>query len=164
MRGIPALLLAAAATAVSTGCATIAHGPRQNVLVTAEPSGAQVTVLSGSPDGPQTLRSKPGVTPIKLSLARRDPNIVLRLEKAGCPPSELRLKRSVSGWTAANLVFANPYAAQGLDSASDYPQMALQGLAVGFGIDFVSGGAFKLPNSAHAVLGPPGSPCMPVVR
>ena len=37
--------------------------------------------------------------------------------------------------------------AQGLDSASDYPAMAAQGLAVTFGIDFLSGAAFKLPKT-----------------
>jgi hypothetical protein len=99
-----------------------------------------------------------------LSLARRDANIVIRLEKDGCPPAELRLKRTVSGWTAGNLIFANPYAAQGLDHASDYPGMALKGLAAGFGIDLLSGAAFELPKAVRVTLGSAASPCAPVVR
>jgi hypothetical protein len=158
------LCVAAVAAAASTGCATMAHGPRQTVTVTSDPSGAQVTVLSDRPGDSRVVRSKPGVTPIQLRLTRRDPNIVIRFEKDGCAPAEVRLKRTVSGWIAGNLLSANPMNAQGLDSPSDYPTMALQGLAVTFGIDFISGAAFKLPRSVHATLGPPLSPCVPVVR
>jgi hypothetical protein len=137
---------------LSTGCATVVHGSRQTVTVTSDPSGAQVTVLSDPAAGSPVVRSTPGVTPIQLRLTRRDPNIVIRLEKDGCPPAELRLKRTVSGWIAGNLLSANPFAAQGLDSASDYSRMAISGLAVTFGIDFLSGAAFKLPKTVHAVV------------
>jgi len=146
------LWIAAVAVAASSGCATIAHGSRQTVTVTSEPSGAQVTVLSDPPAGERRVRSTPGVTPLQLHLTRRDPNIVVRVEKEGCLPSEVRLKRTVSGWIGANLVLANPYNAQGLDSASGYPMMAAQGLALGFGIDFLSGAAFKLPTRVPVTL------------
>jgi hypothetical protein len=135
-----------------TGCATIAHGPHQTVTVISEPSGAQVTVLSDPPKGERRIRSTPGATPLKLNLMRRDPNIVVRLEKEGCLPVEVRLKRTVSGWIAADLVPANPMNAQGLDSAADYPKMAASGLALTFGIDFLSGAAFKLPKRVQVRL------------
>jgi hypothetical protein len=157
MRQVSFLCIAAVAAAASTGCATLVHGPRQTVTVRSEPSGAQVTVLSDRPGGARIVRSNPGVTPIRLRLTRRDPYIVIRIEKDGCSPAEVRLKRTISGWIASNLLFANPMAAQGLDSASDYPRMAAQGLAVSFGIDFISGAAFKLPKTVQVTLEPSGS-------
>jgi hypothetical protein len=144
--------IAAVAAVASTACATMAHGPQQRVTVTSEPSGAQVTVLSDPPKGERRVRSNPGATPLKLDLARRDRNLVVRIEKEGCRPAEVRLKRTVSGWTMANLMAANPYNAQGLNSASDYPAMAVQGLAVGFGIDFLSGAAFEFPRRVDVTL------------
>jgi hypothetical protein len=157
MRFVSLLCIVAVAAALSIGCATLVHGPRQTVTVTSEPSGAQVIVLSDRPDASRIVRSTPGVTPIRLRLTRRDPNIVIRLEKDGCSPAEVRLKRSISGWIAPNLLSANPLAAQGLDSASDYPRMAAQGLAVSFGIDFISGAAFKLPKTVQVTFEPSSS-------
>jgi len=152
MRRVVLLFVAVVAAVWSGGCATIAHGPRQTVTVTSEPSGAQVTVLSDPPTGNRRVRSKPGETPIKLELTRRESNFVVRLEKEGCLPAEVRLKRSVSGWIAGDLLPANPMNAQGLDSASDYPKMAASGLALTFGIDFLTGAAFKLPSHVQAKL------------
>jgi hypothetical protein len=124
-----------------TGCATIAHGSRQTVTVTSDPSGAAVTVLTG-----QTVKETPGVTPLKLTLPRRDAHLTLRLEKAGCAPAEVRLKRSVSGWTFANLVAANPFAQQGMQNASVGSYVGQLGLTSAlFTIDFLGGGAYKLP-------------------
>jgi hypothetical protein len=152
MRRLSFLWIAAVAAAASAGCATIAHGPRQTVTVISEPSGAQVTVLSDPPKGERRVRSSPGATPLQLHLWRRDPNLVVRLEKEGCLPLEVRLKRTVSGWIAGDLLPANPMNAQGLDSASDYPKMAASGLALTFGVDFVSGAAFKLPKLVQVKL------------
>jgi len=160
MRHVLVLCVAAVVVvgaAASSGCATLVHGTRQTVTVTSEPSGAQVTVLSDRPGGSRIVRSNPGVTPIRLQLTRRDPNIVIRLEKDGCSPAEVRLARTISGWIAPNLLSANPMAAQGLNSASDYPLVAAQGLAVTFGIDFLSGAAFKLPKTVQVRLEPSGS-------
>jgi hypothetical protein len=147
------LLLAIGVLSGAGGCATIAHGTGQTVSVTTNPPGAVVTVLTAKPGETPRVRLQPGVTPIKLDLPRRDGNIVIRVEKDGCPAQELRLKRSVSGWTAANLVIANPYSMQGMDDpASGYAQQLLIGLPLFFGIDALSGGAYKLPNSVHADL------------
>jgi hypothetical protein len=152
MRCLSFVWIAAVAVASSAGCATVAHGPRQTVTVISEPSGAQVTVLSDPPRGERRVRSNPGATPLKLHLWRRDPNLVVRLEKEGCLPKEVRLKRTVSGWIAGDLMPANPMNAQGLDSAGDYPKMAASGLALTFGIDFLSGSAFKLPKLVQVTL------------
>jgi hypothetical protein len=124
-----------------SGCATLVHGPRQTVTVTSDPSGAAVTVLSGT-----TVKGTPGVTPIQLQLARRDPNITIRLEKPGCAPAELQLKRRVSAWMFGNLIAANPFAQQGMDSTSAASYAGQLGLTSGMiATDFLTGGAYKLP-------------------
>jgi hypothetical protein len=126
-----------------SGCATLVHGPRQTVTVTSDPSGAAVTVLSGS-----TVKEAPGVTPVKVRLPRRDANLTLRLEKAGCAPTEVKLKRSVSGWTFGNLIAANPFAQQGMDSSSGVSYAGQLGLTTAmFTTDFLTGGAYKLPKA-----------------
>lgn len=137
----------------SSGCATIAHGTRQAVVVTSEPADAAITVLSTPPGKAPVVRSTPGVTPLTLDLTRRDPDITIRFEKQGCHPVEIRLKRSVSGWTAANLVLANPFSMQGMtDPAKGYATQLAVGLPLAFGLDVLSGGAFKLPTRVHATL------------
>jgi hypothetical protein len=135
------------------GCATLAHGTRQDVRVTSDPPGAAVTVLTRDKSGKDVVRSRPGVTPIVLSLTRRDPNIVVRLEKEGCSPVDVPLKRSVSAWTAGNLIIANPLSMQGMDGPStQYPFQLAMGLPLMFGVDAASGGAFKLPKHVTATL------------
>jgi len=126
---------------LASGCATLIHGPRQSVIVTSDPSGAAVTVLSG-----HTVTSTPGVTPIEVKLPRRDANLTIRVEKDGCAPAEMRLKRRVSGWVFTNLVAANPFAQQGMDSSSGVSYAGQLAMTSGmFAIDLVSGGGYKLP-------------------
>jgi hypothetical protein len=123
------------------GCATIIHGTRQTVTVTSDPSGAAVTVLSGT-----AVKETAGITPVKLRLPRRDAQLKLRLEKSGCEPTEVRLTRSVSGWTFGNLIAANPLAQQGMDSASAGNYVGQLGLTSAMiTTDFLTGGAYKLP-------------------
>jgi hypothetical protein len=127
--------------ALSTACATIAHGSRQTVTVVSDPPGATVTVLSAA-----TVTSTPGVTPIQLHLSRRDSRVTVRLEKDGCASVEVPLTRSTSGWVASNLVFANPLAMQGYDqhAGAEYAaQVGLVGLMIA--VDFGTGAAYKLP-------------------
>ena len=136
-----------------SGCATIAHGTRQTVTVASNPPGAVVTVLTAKPGQPAVVRSRPGVTPIDVSLTRRDPHLLIRLEKEGCAPAEIRLKRSASGWIAGNLIAANPFAMQGMSHPeTQYPMQLAIGVPLLFGIDALSGGAFKLPRRIDADL------------
>ena len=137
----------------SSACATVANGSRQAVVVTSEPPNAAVTVMSTPAGKPPVVRSTPGVTPLTLDLTRRDPDITIRFEKPGCDPVDIRLKRSVSGWTAVNLVLANPYSMQGMsDPAAGYAKQLGVALPLAFGLDVLSGGAFKLPKRVHATL------------
>jgi len=140
MRRLLSLGMLCAAAAGATGCATIVHGSRQSVTITSDPSGAAVTVLSGHDV------KESGVTPLKVRLSRRDANLTLRLEKAGCEPTEVKVKRSVSGWTFTNLVAANPFAQQGMDSSSGMSYAGQLGVTSAmFTTDFLTGGAYKLP-------------------
>jgi hypothetical protein len=140
---LPLLALGAVLMA-SAGCATVAHGRTQTVVVTSDPSGARVFLKS----------TAVGLTPVQLQLKRRDEHIVLRIEKDGFVPADIPLKRTVSGWVSGNLAFANPLMIQGLNSASEYPLMAAQGLAFGFGTDFLTGAAYKLPKVVRVTLTP----------
>lgn len=141
MRRLLPVGMLCAAVIGATGCATIVHGPRQTVTVTSDPSGASVTVRTG-----QTVKETAGLTPVKVSLPRRDANLTLRLEKAGCEPTEVRLKRSVSGWVFGNLIAANPIAQQGMDSSSGMNYAGQLAVTSGmFATDFLSGGGYKLP-------------------
>lgn len=141
MRRMLSLGFVCVAAIGGTGCATIVHGPRQNVTITSDPSGAAVTVLSG-----QTVTASPGVTPLKVRLPRRDRNLTIRLEKDGCEPKDVPLKRGVSGWIFGNLIAANPYAQQGMDSSSGIQYAGQLAMTSGMvATDFLTGGAYTLP-------------------
>lgn len=145
--------LAVVCLAMAGGCATIAHGSRQTVTVTSDPPGATVTVLSTPPGLPPVVRSTPGPTPIQLELTRRDPDITLRFESAGCPPVEVHVRRTTSGWIAANLLFANPLSMQGMSNpAAGYTIQLVTMIPLTMGIDVLSGAAYKLPKVVHAPL------------
>ena len=142
--------LALGALVLSSGCATIVHGPHQTVTVTSDPSGAAVIVLSK--DG---VKSTPGVTPIKLDLPRRDPHITVRLEKDGCAPVEVHLKRTTSGWVFTNLIAANPMQMQGYSGdnvGEKYSANVLIGVPLMFATDFATGGAYNLPKAIDVPL------------
>jgi hypothetical protein len=145
MRRLLSLVTLCAVAMGGAGCATLVHGPRQTVTVTSDPSGAAVTVLSGA-----TVKETPGVTPVKVRLPRRDANLRLRLEKPGCEPTEVQLKRSVSGWTFGNLIAANPFAQQGMDSSSGIAYVGQLGVTSAMiSTDFLTGGAYKLPKAVE---------------
>ena len=143
MRRISLMALAAVAAATSIGCATMANGTRQAVALTSEPSGAHVYV-NGKPAG---------MTPLRLDLKRRQKETVLRVAIDGFLPREVRLERSFSGWTAGNLVLANPYAGQGTSSPPKYSTQLLA-TASGFGLDLLTGAAFQFPATVKVTLEP----------
>ena len=137
-------MFALSALVLSTGCATVAHGVRQEVVVTSEPLGAAVFIN----DVPV------GATPKRLSLRRGESNLVVRFEKQGFASQRIALKRSLSGWVYLDLIALNPMAGQGLDRASDWPKQAAFSLAVLLVTDLASGGAYKFPKVVRAVLEP----------
>jgi len=151
-RTVITALIGALAT-MNAACATIAHGTGQDVSITSDPVGAKVTILTRERDGGMKTRLSAAQTPVVVSLPRRASNLVVRVETDGCPSVEIPLKRTVSGWVAGNLIVANPFSMQGMDNPStQYPAQLAIGLPVMFGIDALSGGAYKLPKRVHAPL------------
>ena len=139
-------MVALSALMLLTGCATVAHGVRQEVVVTSEPPGAAAFVN----DVPV------GMTPVRVSLRRWERNVVVRFEKDGFATERVPLKRSVSGWVALNGIVLNPMAMQGMSSsqADAWPAQAAVALAFMLGADFVTGGAYKFPKVVRARLEP----------
>lgn len=116
------LRTAAGITFLATAaCGTIINGSKQNVSFSSTPSGATVFV-----DNQQM-----GVTPVSLSLSRKDSHDV-RLTLPGYQPYEMKLTRGISGWVFGNIIF---------------------GGVPGLVIDAVSGGLYKLsPDDVQATL------------
>jgi PEGA domain-containing protein len=79
---------------VLCSCASIIHGTHQDVGISSNPTGAQVSV-----DG-----QVKGTTPVVANLTRKD-NHIVRIELAGYKPYETTLTRKVSGWVWGNIVF-----------------------------------------------------------
>lgn len=83
-----------ASAALTIACATIIHGSSQQVGISSQPTGAEVTV-----------DNKPlGKTPVIADLRRKD-NHVVHIALDGYQPFDLQLTRSVSGWIAGNIIF-----------------------------------------------------------
>jgi hypothetical protein len=78
---------------LSTGCASIAHGTKQDFWVNSIPSEAEVRI-----DGIPT-----GNTPILLELPRGSEH-VLTLTRPGYEKYEMIIRREMSGWVWGNLL------------------------------------------------------------
>ncbi len=78
---------------VTSGCATIVHGTKQDVYVTSNPSGAVVRMQG-------IATTTPGV----LTLDRKHERYVLVFEKEGYQPVEIKLRRTIDGWFFGNLL------------------------------------------------------------
>lgn len=77
-----------------TACGTIIHGTTQDVGISSNPTGAEVTI-----------DNKPhGNTPVTASLSRKDHHTI-KIELDGYETYETRLTRNVSGWIAGNIIF-----------------------------------------------------------
>lgn len=145
MRTLFAIPLLVATLALSGGCATFAHGPRENVHVVTNPPGAAIFV-NGQPEE--------ATTPTTLSVPRRRA-LTLRLEREGYAPQEVRLKRRPSRWLWLTLgICANPLAIQGLDRPSQWPLVVLSCFSTLTAIDLLSGGAFAVQKNVNVDLTP----------
>lgn len=140
-------LLAAALTLAicSGGCASLAHGSRQQIEVDSQPRGARVFV------GEKHV----GTTPVSVHLWRHDANPDIRVEKEGFVTQVVRIKRGISQWIALDVVAGlNPGTCQGLNSASDCPKLLVFNLVELIGIDFATGAAFSFPSRVNVTLVP----------
>jgi uncharacterized protein YceK len=86
------MALGAIAIFVTSGCATVIHGTRQDVGISSTPTGASVTI--------DNLQS--GTTPVFAKLRRKE-NHVVRISLPGYQPTDLTLTSSVSGWVWGNI-------------------------------------------------------------
>ncbi len=103
------------------GCATIIHGGRQDIPVTSSPSGSIVRVN-------RIVVSTPGV----INLSRKEPMYILRFEKEGYEPVEVKLIRTTDGWIWGNILI---------------------GGLIGLAIDYSSGAAYQLtPKEVNVTL------------
>jgi PEGA domain-containing protein len=75
-------------------CATIMHGSSQEVGISSQPTGANVTV-----DGVSV-----GKTPAVAKLSRKDMHTI-QITLEGYQPFELKTTRKTSGWVWGNIVF-----------------------------------------------------------
>ncbi len=89
---------------ILSSCASIIHGPTQNVDFTSQPSGAKITI-----DGKSY-----GETPKSISLRRKGrekgsrsgkKEYNVKIELNGYYPYEVKLKREMNEWFLGNLVF-----------------------------------------------------------
>ena len=130
----------------SCACATLASPTSvQRVVVSSDPPGAQVLV-NGQPSG---------VTPVAVELSRRDGSAAVRLEKDGFVPEEHPVHRSLSRWLLADVAFAavSGSVPGGGDAGAPSARIAL-GLLWTLGLEYLTGAAFRLPESINAKLKP----------
>jgi len=129
---------------LTAGCATIFHGRMQKIQVVTDPPGA-TAVAAG------TRITTPGF----LTLRRDTTNLEIRVEKQGYVSKTVRLTRRVSGLVWANLGWAGlgvvigatqqPLFTRGVDSPGDaWAVGGLGAAAFGFGVDYITGAAYRL--------------------
>lgn len=133
--------------ALSTGCATILHGTRQEVFVDTDPPGATATA------GDQTI-----TTPGTLKLERKEKNLEVLVQKKGYVSRRVKLTRKDSGLFWANMGFIPVGYAAGVSLASTttnswsvFENMWWGGVAgsvvlpaATMGVDLATGAAYKL--------------------
>lgn len=106
-------ILIVAMCVVLIGCATIVNDNYVDLPVETEPPGATVTYNG------QTY-----ITPCALEIPRgEERTVIVRVEKPGYKPVEIRLERSLDGWLWGDIVC---------------------GGLIGLAIDFISGDAYDL--------------------
>jgi len=97
------LILALSIILISTGCASIVHGPLQPISIVSQPTGAQITI-DGKGYGitPQTVMLR------RMGRLKGEPSekqyYNLSIELEGYMPYELKLKREMDGWFVGNIL------------------------------------------------------------
>lgn len=127
MRTIRMACLLGGLAVVVSGCATLmGGGSDQPVSLNSAPGAAGFTIQSSS-----GLQMAQGATPATVSLPRRN-EYEIRISLDGYHPQTTALTRGINGWIWGNLFV---------------------GWIVGFGIDFLTGSAYKLePAYVHLTL------------
>jgi len=139
MRKIVPCIVAALGLVLMSGCATIVGGgPSQAVSFESTPASASYTVRSA-----EGLQMAAGSTPETVSLPR-DNEYQIEITLDGYEPRSTVLTRGINGWIWGNLFV---------------------GWIVGFGIDFITGSAYKLePSFVQVALQEVGNEMFAVIR
>lgn len=145
MRTLILLPLLLCTAAISTGCATFAHGPRENVHVVSQPPGAAIFVNGEPVDA---------TTPATISVQRRRP-VTVRLERHGYAPEEVRVRRRPSKWLWLTFgLCANPASLQGTDSVAQWAMIVGICTATMASVDVLSGAMFAVEKNVNVELRP----------
>ena len=86
-------MIAMSSVLLTQGCATVLNGTTQNIGISSQPTGANVTIDNVAY----------GVTPLFANLKRGSEHIVT-IEMPGYEKSQLTLTKSVSGWVWGNVI------------------------------------------------------------
>jgi hypothetical protein len=99
--------LVLAGSLLLSGCATLISGPRQAVKVDSVPQGARVftAVQEGGRQGALLKRKEVGVTPMTVTITRKDG--VVELEKEGYQLTRVPMKRGMNPWFIGTLLFGS---------------------------------------------------------
>ena len=139
------VLIAVVAAAAGCGCASLHHG-----------GGAQRTTIASDPPGARLfVNGRPaGITPVDVALRRRDRDVVLRFEKDGYDTTEMPLDRSLSAWLWGNVAWltAGMSLTEGNYDTWDDVHALAWGSAFTFGVDLLTGAAFKFPREVTTKL------------
>jgi hypothetical protein len=79
---------------ITSQCATIMSGSKQDIPITSSPSGASISV-----DGEMM-----GITPVTIKLKRNMKNVALKIELDGYKPYQTNLSRGMNGWIFGNII------------------------------------------------------------
>ena len=95
-----------------------------------------------------------GITPVDVALCRRDRDVVLRFEKDGYDTTEMPLDRSLSAWLWGNVAWltAGMSLTEGNYDTWDDVHALAWGSAFTFGVDLLTGAAFKFPREVITKL------------
>ncbi len=139
MRKVVPCLVAALAFLLMSGCATIVGGgPSQPVSLDSTPGSASYTIQSAA-----GMQMAQGSTPGTVSLPRSN-EYQIEVSLDGYEPQSTVLTRGINGWIWGNLFV---------------------GWIVGFGIDFLTGSAYKLePSFVQVTLQEVASEMFAVIR
>lgn len=131
---------------LASGCASVALGQTERITVTSVPEGARVIV-----DGEHR-----GATPLVVAVPRRPRAVEISLQAAGHAEERLVLGRRASRAAASNVLLGLPTLFnQGIESRSKFYWALFGPIALGVGIDFLTGSAFEREAaSVHVVLKP----------
>ena len=88
------ILIAVGCLLFQIGCATIFQGRMQTIEVTSDPPGAKVFI-----DDKQI-----STTPVDIKVRRKDFHVI-RLEKEGYAPYEIRMKRKMKRWILGEFLY-----------------------------------------------------------